>query len=188
MESDDGVSPLSLSWSTTKISQHVSIYKDTTIIWWLYYIRKQIKQSKIYTAGSAVDSLLFSWVLMFVFVFFCPPFGLWQVETVGDKYMAVSGLPEPCRDQALCIARLALDMMDLSMDVSVDGIPVVTNTYYVPATPFSYLESGLFHYSFQTEKCDPRRYFELPFRAQSQSVSRRLNSKLIIIIIICQYV
>lgn len=44
---------------------------------------------------------------------------------MGDKYMAVSGLPEPCADQALCIARLALDMMDLSMQVAVDGISVV---------------------------------------------------------------
>jgi guanylate cyclase soluble subunit beta len=48
-----------------------------------------------------------------------------QVETVGDKYMAVSGLPELCQDQARCIARLALDMMELAMDVLVDGVPVV---------------------------------------------------------------
>ena len=48
-----------------------------------------------------------------------------QVETVGDKYMAVSGLPEPCSTHARCIARLALDMMDLSSEVKVDGKPVV---------------------------------------------------------------
>jgi len=48
------------------------------------------------------------------------------VETVGDKYMAVSGLPEPCRCHARCIARLALDMMDLAADeVQIDGEPVV---------------------------------------------------------------
>ena len=35
-----------------------------------------------------------------------------QVETVGDMYMAVSGLPDPCSDHARCIAHLALDMMD----------------------------------------------------------------------------
>lgn len=40
--------------------------------------------------------------------------------------MAVSGLPEPCRCHALCIARLALDMMDLAADeVQIDGEPVV---------------------------------------------------------------
>jgi hypothetical protein len=48
-----------------------------------------------------------------------------QVETVGDKYMAVSGLPEPCQTHARCIARLALDMMDLGREVQVDGEPVV---------------------------------------------------------------
>lgn len=40
--------------------------------------------------------------------------------------MAVSGLPEPCHSHALCIARLALDMMDLAADeVQIDGEPVV---------------------------------------------------------------
>ena len=53
------------------------------------------------------------------------------METVGDKYMAVSGLPEPCKEQALCIARLALDMMDLSMDVHVDGISVVKSPEFL---------------------------------------------------------
>lgn len=48
------------------------------------------------------------------------------METIGDKYMAVSGLPEPCRCHARCIARLALDMMDLAADeVQIDGEPVV---------------------------------------------------------------
>ena len=40
--------------------------------------------------------------------------------------MAVSGLPEPCRSHARCIARLALDMMDLAADeVQIDGEPLV---------------------------------------------------------------
>lgn len=50
-----------------------------------------------------------------------------QVETVGDKYMAVSGLPEPCTTHARDIARLALDMMDLAKEVIVDGEPVVSS-------------------------------------------------------------
>ncbi|KAK7576740.1 hypothetical protein V9T40_013026 [Parthenolecanium corni] len=49
---------------------------------------------------------------------------VFKVETVGDKYMAVSGLPEPCQQHARCIARLALDMMDLCKEVIVDNIPV----------------------------------------------------------------
>lgn len=44
--------------------------------------------------------------------------------------MAVSGLPEPCRCHARCIARLALDMMDLAADeVQIDGEPVVHTSY-----------------------------------------------------------
>lgn len=50
------------------------------------------------------------------------------METVGDKYMAVSGLPEPCTTHARNIAKLALDMMDRSKSVLLDRRPVVTTT------------------------------------------------------------
>jgi class 3 adenylate cyclase len=33
----------------------------------------------------------------------------WQVETVGDCYVAVSGLPDPRKDHALVMARFAHD-------------------------------------------------------------------------------
>ncbi|KAG7154264.1 Guanylate cyclase soluble subunit beta-1-like [Homarus americanus] len=48
-----------------------------------------------------------------------------KVETVGDKYMAVSGLPETCVHHARCIGNLALDMMDKASGVIVDGQRVV---------------------------------------------------------------
>ena len=52
-----------------------------------------------------------------------------QVETVGDKYMAVSGLPDPCHDHARSIARLALDMMDMAPNLKdPDGLPFKVET------------------------------------------------------------
>lgn len=50
---------------------------------------------------------------------------IYKVETVGDKYMAVSGLPEPCTTHAKDMARLALDMMDMVKEILDDGEPVV---------------------------------------------------------------
>lgn len=44
---------------------------------------------------------------------------------MGDKYMAVSGLPDACDHHARCIANLALDMMDKASGVIVDGEQVV---------------------------------------------------------------
>lgn len=49
-----------------------------------------------------------------------------QVETVGDKYMAVSGLPDHCEDHAKCMARVALDMMDMAKNVKMGSNPVVS--------------------------------------------------------------
>ncbi|CAF4951925.1 unnamed protein product [Pieris macdunnoughi] len=49
---------------------------------------------------------------------------VYKVETVGDKYMAVSGLPEYKEGHAKHICLLALEMMDLSKTVTVDGEPV----------------------------------------------------------------
>ena len=48
-----------------------------------------------------------------------------QVETVGDKYMSVSGLPTECSDHARVIALFALDMMDTVKEVKdPEGNPV----------------------------------------------------------------
>uniref|UniRef100_A0A670J632 guanylate cyclase n=1 Tax=Podarcis muralis TaxID=64176 RepID=A0A670J632_PODMU len=46
---------------------------------------------------------------------------VYKVETVGDKYMTVSGLPEPCIHHARSICHLALDMMEIAGQVQVDG-------------------------------------------------------------------
>ncbi|CAL1528282.1 unnamed protein product [Lymnaea stagnalis] len=51
---------------------------------------------------------------------------IFKVETVGDKYMAVSGLPEKCDDHARCIAKLALDLMDISRELKdPNGDPIM---------------------------------------------------------------
>ena len=44
-----------------------------------------------------------------------------KVETVGDKYMAVSGLPTRCSRHAVNIANLALDMIDIVQEVNARG-------------------------------------------------------------------
>ncbi|XP_055381357.1 guanylate cyclase soluble subunit beta-1 [Condylostylus longicornis] len=49
---------------------------------------------------------------------------VYKVETVGDKYMAVSGLPHPCEDHAKSVCRLALDMMDIAKNVKMGPNPV----------------------------------------------------------------
>ncbi|XP_074650811.1 guanylate cyclase soluble subunit beta-1-like [Tubulanus polymorphus] len=53
---------------------------------------------------------------------------VYKVETVGDKYMVVSGLPEPCEDHARCIARLSLDLMDISNTITDDEGQRITIT------------------------------------------------------------
>lgn len=44
---------------------------------------------------------------------------------MGDKYMAVSGLPETCSSHAKCMAKLALDMMDLVDQITFEETEVV---------------------------------------------------------------
>lgn len=40
--------------------------------------------------------------------------------------MAVSGLPDKCEDHAKCIARVALDMMDMAKNVKMGSNPIVS--------------------------------------------------------------
>ncbi len=72
--------------------------------------------------------LLFKQGLNEISTYSHPLLNLLQVETVGDTYMAVSGLPEPCADHARCIARMALEMIELSKTVMVDGVPIVVSS------------------------------------------------------------
>ena len=53
-----------------------------------------------------------------------------QVETVGDKYMAVSGLPDECENHAVSIARLALDMIDKADSVKMGNQPIVSRNSF----------------------------------------------------------
>ena len=46
------------------------------------------------------------------------------METVGDKYMLASGLPEKSTVHAKNIALVALDMLDIVREIAVDDHPV----------------------------------------------------------------
>jgi hypothetical protein len=59
-----------------------------------------------------------------------------QVETVGDKYMAVSGLPDECENHAVCIARLALDMIEMADNVKMGNQPIVSRTFSIISLRF----------------------------------------------------
>uniref|UniRef100_A0A061QTS4 Tkl dicty4 protein kinase n=1 Tax=Tetraselmis sp. GSL018 TaxID=582737 RepID=A0A061QTS4_9CHLO len=46
--------------------------------------------------------------------------GVFKVETIGDAYMCVGGLPEPQEDHTLRIARMALDCIDAANQTLID--------------------------------------------------------------------
>ena len=51
--------------------------------------------------------------------------GAEKIKTIGDAYMVVVGLPEPCENHAAVMTRLALDMIDAAEEVNRDlGIPL----------------------------------------------------------------
>lgn len=54
-----------------------------------------------------------------------------QVETVGDKYLAVSGLPDECANHAVCIARIALDMIEMADNVKMGNHPIVSSSFSI---------------------------------------------------------
>lgn len=67
---------------------------------------------------------------------------------MGDKYMTVSGLPEPCIHHARSICHLALDMMEIAGQVQVDGESVQVskqNRYNIGSRPLR--ETNLYSYS-----------------------------------------
>ena len=69
---------------------------------------------------------------------------VFQVETVGDKYMAVSGLPTRCSKHAVNIANLALDMIDIVQEVNAQGRKMQVTIYNgINILPRNTLSSGL---------------------------------------------
>ena len=56
---------------------------------------------------------------------------LLQVETIGDAYMVVGGLPTPCDNHAEKVAHMGCSMMEAGQKVlsPVDGLPIKVCTY-----------------------------------------------------------
>ena len=51
--------------------------------------------------------------------------GIEKIKTIGDCYMGVCGLPKPCLDHTVRMARMALQMMELTAEFSKKlGIPL----------------------------------------------------------------
>ena len=77
---------------------------------------------------------------------------VFQVETVGDKYMAVSGLPTRCSKHAVNIANLALDMIDIVQEVNAQGRKMQVTKYNgINISPRNILSSGLATYPWVSE-------------------------------------
>lgn len=47
-------------------------------------------------------------------------YGLEKIKTIGDAYMAASGLPEPRADHAAAVANMALDLIDTAAAISAE--------------------------------------------------------------------
>ena len=58
------------------------------------------------------------------------------METVGDKYMLVSGLPEKNSAHCRNIALAALDMLQTARDISVDTQAVKVRLHATSASTF----------------------------------------------------
>ncbi len=54
----------------------------------------------------------------------CSQYGCEKIKTIGDSYMAVSGVPTPSEDHAVRIVRLALAMRELSHQLTLGDQPV----------------------------------------------------------------
>ncbi|KAK2188586.1 hypothetical protein NP493_128g05046 [Ridgeia piscesae] len=79
--------------------------------------------------GEPVEAVKYSAVTILFsgvcdFNAFCANNAPMKVETVGDKYMLASGLPEKNSVHAKSIALVALDMLDIGQEVTVDDHPV----------------------------------------------------------------
>ncbi|MGB3760331.1 MAG: adenylate/guanylate cyclase domain-containing protein [Rivularia sp. (in: cyanobacteria)] len=47
-------------------------------------------------------------------------YNLEKIKTIGDAYMVVGGLPNPCKDHAAAIANMAIDMLDAIAQFNLD--------------------------------------------------------------------
>ena len=88
----------------------------------------QNKNDRLSRSGWALDLFhpkLYMWLLPLLELLLC-----FQVETIGDAYLIVGGVPDRCKDHADRVIAMAFDMIDVCSTVTspADNTPIAVTT------------------------------------------------------------